>query len=120
MQLKVITKDGITSLKDLKIGTNVLCEDGNAYPVRNIAVIAHTGYYIKISSAFSFHIPPRLKIKTQNGFKFPDVYDIIPISKDFSPSVIQVSESMDIKFYYDILIDGNMISPEGIIFTFSD
>jgi hypothetical protein len=120
MQLKVITKDGITSLKDLQIGTNVLCEDGNAYPVKNIAVLAHNGYYVKLSSAFTFHVHPRIKIKTQNGFKFPEVYDILPISKDFTPSVIQVSDSSDVKFYYDIFIDGNMISPEGIVFKFSD
>lgn len=120
MQLKVITKDGVTPLKDLRIGTNVLCEDGKSYPVRNIAVVAHRGYYIKISSAFGFHIHSRFKIKTENGFKFPEVYDIIPIDKDFTPSVIATVESTDVKFYYDIHIDGNMISPEGIVFKFSE
>jgi hypothetical protein len=120
MQLKVITKDGITYLRDLKIGTNVLCEDGKSYPVKNIAVLSQNGYYLKISSAFGFHIPSRLKIKTESGFKFPEVYDILPIDKDFTPSVIAIVESTNLKFYYDILIDGNMISPEGIVFKFSD
>jgi len=120
MQLRVITKDGITYLKDLKIGTEVLCEDKVYRPVKNIAVLAHNGYFVKISSAFAFHISPRTKLKTLTGFKFPEIYDTLPIDKKFTPSVIQVSDSQDVKFFYDIFIDGNMISPEGIVFRFSD
>lgn len=120
MQLRVITKEGVTPLKDLKIGTEVLCEDRNFYPVKNIAVIAHNGYFVKISTAFAFHVSPRTKIKTQSGFKFPEIYDTILIDKKLTPSIIQVSDSENVKFFYDIFIDGNMISPEGIVFRFLD
>lgn len=120
MQLRVITKDGITPLKNLKVGTNVLCDDGKSYPVKSILLIVHTGYFVKISTSFFFYVSPRTKIKTKNGIKFLELYDTLFIDANLTPSVIQINPSTTIKFYYDILIDGNMISPEGIVFNFSD
>lgn len=120
MELRVITKDGNKHLRNLKVGELVLCDDNNFYPIRHIAVISDMGYSIRLSNNMSFNTHDRLRIKTEKGFKFPELWDSIPLSKKLIPMVTRIILRDRIKFFYDILIDRNMVSPEGIIFKFGD
>lgn len=120
MQLKVITKDGDIDPSQVKIGDLLLCDDGIFHPVLSIAVMASPGYYLRLSNNISFNIHPRIKIKTESGFKYPELWDTVLIDKNLTPMVTSVKEQVDVRFFYDILIQGNLVSPEKIIFRFGD
>ena len=120
MQLKIISKTGVKELKDLQIGELVLCEDGKFYPVKSIAVVSVNGDYLRMSNGISFSSHNRLRIKTEKGFKYPELWDVIPISKKLTPIVTSIKPRMEIKFFYDIMVEGNLVSPENIVFRFGD
>jgi hypothetical protein len=54
------------------------------------------------------------------GFKLPELWDIIPITREFEPSITTCQISQKDIIFYDLLIDGNIISPEGIVFKYGD
>ena len=120
MELRVISKDGIKCIRNLKIGELILCESNVFMPIKSILVIASSGSCVRLSDNFKFNIHPRLRIKTSSGFKYPEIWDTVPISKNFTPMVTSVNDLVDIRIFYDILIDGNILSPEGIVFKFGD
>jgi hypothetical protein len=120
MQLKITSKTGIKELKDLQIGELVLCEDGKFYPVQSIAVVSMNGDYLRMSNGVSFSLHSRFRIKTEKGFKYPELWDVIPISKKLTPIVTSIKPRVEIKFFYDIMIEGNLVSPENIVFRFGD
>ena len=120
MELRVITKDGSKYLRYLSVGELVLCDDKNYYPIKHIAVISDYGYSIRLSNNTCFNTHFRIRIKTEKGFKFPELWDCIPFNKKLVPMVTKLNLRIEKKFFYDIMIDGNMVSPEGIVFRFGD
>ena len=120
MQLQVISKDGKKYLKDVVVGELLLCDDGHYYPVRNKLLVIATGVFCRLSNGCSFHVYDRIKIKTSKGFKCPELWDVIPVSKDLEPVVATCQISLKKILFYDILIDGNTISPEGIVFMYGE
>jgi hypothetical protein len=120
MNLKVATAQGkYLDLPKLKVGDEVLCEDGKYYPVRSIAVFAMKPDIIRLTNFTWFYAVPRLLVKTSTGFKYPERYDVIPINKDLKPMVFFIRDTDEVRFCYDILIDGNMVSLDGVVFKFS-
>jgi hypothetical protein len=120
MQLKIITQDGIKELKDLKVGELVLCEDTLFHPVKSIVVLSMNGEFARLSNGVSFSFHNRFRIKTSKGFKYPELYDVLPISKKLTPIITSVKPRMEIRFFYDIMVEGNLISPEKVVFRFGD
>lgn len=120
MQLKILTKDGEKEIKDLQVGELVLCEGNVFLPVKSIMVIAETGDYVRLSNNVGFNSHSRLRIKTDKGFKYPELWDLLPISKNLTPIVVSVNPRPDIRFFYDIMIEGNLISPDNVVFRFGD
>ena len=118
MQLRVVTKEKNKFLKDVVVGDLLLCEDGNYMPVKNKMIIACKGFYYRLSNGTGFHISPRTTVKTTKGFIIPELWDSIEISKNLLPIVTTHQITENNIMFYDILIDGNIVSPEGIIFRF--
>lgn len=120
MNLKVATAQGkYVDLPQLQVGDEVLCEDGKYYPVKSIAVFAIKPDIIRLTNFTWFYAIPRLQVKTTKGFKYPARYDVIPIDENLKPMVFSVRYTDNVRFCYDILIDGNMVSRDGIVFKFS-
>lgn len=118
-KIKVITKDeGIKSLEKIKIGDLVKCEDGEFYPIKNILTTSGSLFFYRLSNNVSFYLSPRVKVKTPLGFKVPELWDEFLIQDVVTPQVVQKRLIPKIVFFNDILIDGNMVTPEGIVFTF--
>lgn len=120
MELRVVGKDRNYKLNQLKIGDLIKCEGDVFLPVKSILVIFCYGHSIHLSNRTKFTASPNLRIKTTEGIKIPEVGDIIRISKKLTPQVIKCVKSKRFKLFYDILIDGNIISPDGIIYRFGD
>jgi len=120
MQLRVIEDGKIKKLKDLKVGDLILCEGDIYLPVKSIVVISDTPIYCRASNNLTFHISTRTRIKTLEGFKIPELWDHIFINEDLTPVITTCTLIDRVMFFYDILIDGNIKSPEGIVFKYSD
>lgn len=101
------------------IGDKVLCEDGKYYPVKNILITSGYPTFCRLSNGFNFYIPKRMVLKTVKGFKHPELWDIVEINKELTPQVVTLKNIDRIMFFHDILIDGNMITPEGIVFKYT-
>lgn len=120
MNLKVATAQGeYVDISELQVGDEVLCDDGNYYPVKSIVVFAIHPEFIRLTNFVSFYAYPRMQIKTTKGFKYPERDDVLQLGKNLCPMVYSARYTDDVKFCYDILIDGNMVSREGIVFKFS-
>lgn len=120
MQLKVRTPNSIKSISELVIGDLVLCE-GNVYlPVKSIFMISCAPSFIRTSNNLFFYIPSRLKLKTTTGFKSPELWDILQIEDSITPMITTLKVIDRVMFFYDILVDGNIVSPEGLIFKYAD
>jgi hypothetical protein len=120
MQLRVVGIHENKFLKDLKIGDLVLCEGGSYLPIKNVVVTTGQVIFYQLSNKVQFHIGSRVRIKTTNGFKTPELWDTVYINESLTPVVINTSISTKILFFHDILIDGNMLSPEGIVFRYGE
>ena len=120
MQFRVIEDNKIKKLKDLKIGDLILCEGDIYLPVKSIMIVSCNPIYYRTSNNLTFHISTRTKIKTLEGFKLPELWDSLDISQDLTPAITTCTKLDRIMFFYDILIDGNIKSPEGIVFKYSD
>ena len=120
MQLRVITPDGIKFLKELRVGDMVWCDSEQFLPVRSRAVTFDYSHFIRLSNAIVCDISTRTRLKTKDGFKYPSVYDEILITDNLIPLVVGIDKTPARRFLYDILIDGNMVSPEGVVFKFGD
>lgn len=120
MQLRIITPDGIKFLKELSVGDMVWCDSEQFLPVKSILVSCDYATYMRLSNGVGFDMSNRTTLKTSTGFKYPDLYDEIPISDTLVPRVIHQAKTETLRFLYDILIAGNMVSPEGIVFKFGD
>jgi len=114
----ILENNIIKKLESLTVGDRILCEDGNYYPVKNILVISDYPTFCRFSNGLNFYIPKRMLLKTTKGFKHPELWDIIEINKELTPQIISLKNIDRIKFFYDILIDGNIVTPEGIIFKY--
>lgn len=119
MQLKVITKDGNKHLKELQIGDLVLCEEGYL-PVKSIAVMSGNPIFIRTSDSSIFHVSKRMILKTDKGFKHPELWDTLLTNTSISPMIIHLKVVDRIEFLYDILIDGSIVTPHGVIFRYSE
>jgi hypothetical protein len=120
MQLKVITKEKVKPVREIEIGELVLCEDGNYLPVKSKLLIATTAIFYRLSNGLEFHTYSRILIKTPNGFKLPDLWEPVTIDKKLEPVVVSKEYSQNIMIICDILIDGNVISPEGVVLKYGD
>ena len=120
MQLLVKLREEYKKIDDLEVGDMVLCDNGEYLPVKSIVYISCYPKFCIISDNKRFTISSRLQIKTVNGFKSPELWDIIPISDDFMPIFTYVNTLDKISIFRDILINGNMVTPEGIVFRYSD
>lgn len=121
MQLRVISPESNKKLNELKIGDLILCEDLKYYPVKSILLTAGVCRFFRLSNNVSFHLSERAKIKTEKGFKIPELYDtIVLIGSEITPQITVVEKSKYVLFCHDILVEGNIVSPEGIVFRYSD
>jgi hypothetical protein len=120
MQLKVITKDGSKHLKDLQVGELILCEGGQYLPVKSIMVISGNPILIRTSDNSQFHVTKRMVLKTDKGFKYPELWDTLIINQDITPMIVHLKIVDRIEFFYDILVDGNIVTPHGVIFRYSE
>lgn len=114
MQLKVIKNSKAVTIRDLKIGDLILCETGYL-PIRSKFLITTTCIFYRLSNGVEFHIYDRILVKTKNGYKIPDLWEAIPIDDNLEPIVVLKEYSQNIMVICDILIDGSVVSPEGII-----
>jgi hypothetical protein len=120
MSFYVILENNYTkNVDNLEVGDLVLCEDGYYYPVKSVLVTSGYPLFCRLSNGLTYYIPERMFIKTIKGFKKPELWDIIPIDKTLTPQIVSVTNIEKIMFFRDILIDGNMITPEGVIFKYS-
>lgn len=118
-KVKVITKnEGVKSLEKLKIGDLVKCEDGEFYPIKNILTASGSLFFYRLSNNISFYLSPRVQLKTPSGFKIPELWDELKLQGEITPQIVQKKIIPKIVFFNDILIDNNMVTPEGIVFTF--
>jgi len=120
MELRVIGKDRVYKLNQLKVGDLVKCEGNVFLSVKSILVVFCYGYCVQLSNKVRFSASPNLRIKTTQGMKVPEVGDVIYLSKTLTPQITRFTKYEGFKFFYDILIDGNIISPDGIIYRFGD
>lgn len=118
MQLKVILRDSIKNIKDIEVGEEILCEDGTFKPVLSKFLVATHGIFYRLSNGLEFHTYERIKIKTPTGFKNPNLWDSVYIDKKTEPIVVLKECSQNIMVICDILIDGNIITPDGIIIKY--
>jgi hypothetical protein len=120
MQIKVITDKEVKCINQVVEGELLLCEDGKFYPVKSVLITGDYGKSIRTSNNIQITIPDRFRIKTDKGFKYPELWDTIPINEDLTPMITNIRTPLDICLLYDILIEGNMVSPDGIVFRFSN
>jgi hypothetical protein len=120
MYLLVKLPDEYRKIDDLQVGDLVLCDNGEYMPIKSIVYISCRPKFCIMSNNKRFTISSRLQIKTVNGFKSPELWDIIDISEEFMPMFTYVNTLDKILIFRDILIDGNMVTPEGIVFRYSD
>lgn len=120
MQLRAIENGKIKKLKDLRVGDLILCEGDIYLPIKSIVIVSCYPLYYRLSNNVTFHISNRTKIKTTDGFKTPELWDNIVIAEELTPSATTCTLLDRIMFFHDILIDGNIKSPEGIVFKYSD
>lgn len=77
--------------------------------------------FYRLSNNINFNLSERAQIKTLEGFKTPELYDKLHlVGSEITPSIVTISISKSILYFYDILIDGNIVSPEGIVFKYGD
>lgn len=120
MLLKVISDQGVKRLGELKVGDLLLCEGKIYYPIKNIVMISDYPIYFRTSNGLSGHLSKRMKIKTEKGFKTPEIWDVLQLNDTVTPMITSVKLGDSIGFFYDILIEGNIVSSDGIIFRYSD
>lgn len=120
MQLKIRTPNSIKNISELVVGDLVLCEDGVYLPVKSIFMISCKPKFIRTSNNLFFYIPERIKIKTSTGFKSPELWDVLDINDAITPMITTLKIIDRVMFFYDILVEGNIVSPEGLIFKYAD
>jgi hypothetical protein len=120
MLLKVVSDQGVKRFDELKVGDLILCENKVYKPIKNIVMISDYPIYFRTSNNLSAHISRRMKIKTEKGFKSPELWDTLTMEDSVTPMITAVKTGEDIRFFYDILIEGNIVSSDGIIFKYSD
>jgi|688.fasta_scaffold437730_2 hypothetical protein len=120
MQLRVIENGKIKKLNDVKVGDLLLCEGGVYFPVKSIMIVSCYPMYYRASNNITFHMSTRTKIRTTDGFKIPELWDNIFVTEELTPTITTCTLLDRIMFFHDILIDGNLQSPEGIVFKYSD
>lgn len=120
MQIRVITDKDIKLLNETSVGELLLCEDGNFYPIKSILITSEYGLSVRTSNYLQFTISKRCLIKTSVGFKRPKMWDTLEISETLKPIITKVTIIDDIQFFYDILIEKNPITPEGVVFKFGE
>jgi hypothetical protein len=83
-------------------------------------VISSYPTFIRLSNGTSYYIPERVRLKTSKGFKAPELWDVLEYNSDLTPQVINIRKIDRVMFFRDILIDGNMVAVEGLVFKYSD
>jgi hypothetical protein len=105
--------------EDLQVGDLVLCDDGLFYPIKNLMVVSCYPTFYRLSNGYSFYTSPRMLVKTTEGFKQLELWDTIELNSQLTPQIVTVKKIDKIMFFRDILIDGNMLTVEGIVFKYS-
>lgn len=109
----------IKKLENLQVGDRILCEDGLYHPVLNVFVVSSYPLFCRLSNGLTYYVPERMMLKTIHGFKKPALWDILELGKDLTPQIVAVRNIEKVMFFHDILIDGNMITPEGVVFKYA-
>jgi hypothetical protein len=120
MHLLVKLIDEYKKIDDLEVGDMVLCDNGEYMPIKSIVYISCYPKFCATSDNKRFTLSSRVQIKTATGFKSPELWDIIPITDEFMPMFTYVNKLDKVSIFRDILIDGNMVTPEGIVFRYCD
>jgi hypothetical protein len=120
MQLIVKLLGEYKKVDDLEVGDMVLCDSGEYSPIKSIVYISCRPKFCVTSDNKRFTISQRLQVKTVNGFKSPELWDILPISEEFMPMFTYVNTLDKVAIFRDILVDGNMVTVDGIVFRYSD
>ena len=119
MNFYVTTQDNsIKKLSSLILGDMVLCENGIYSPVLHIFLTASYSTFCRLSNGITLYVPERMVLKTSKGLKHPELWDVLDISKELTPQIISLKKIDRIMFFHDILIEANMITPEGIVFNY--
>lgn len=120
MHLVVKLPNEYKKIDDLDVGDMILCDNGEYCSVRSIMYISCHPKFCITSDNKRFTVSERVQFKTAKGFKSPELWDILPISEDFMPMFTHVNTLDKVAIFRDILIDGNMITVDGIVFRYSD
>jgi hypothetical protein len=120
MAFKIFTSNGTRKLNELNVGDLILCENSTYNPIRSISVTTGPVRRIYFSNGISMPSYGRMRVLTTTGFKVLEIEDIVFIAKNNVPFVTKADLDFSVHFLYDILIDGNMITTDGIIFRFGD
>ena len=118
MRLIVKTKDEYKKVDELVVGDEVFCDNGLYMPVKNIYYISSNPIYCKTSDNKIMYFSNRMQVKTVKGFKVPELWDILPIRDDFTPMIVYANTIDRVAIFRDILIDGNMVTVDGVIFRY--
>lgn len=118
MHLIVKLPEEYKKIDDLEVGDMVLCDNGEYMPVKSIFYISCNPKFCITSDSKRYSLSTRIQLKTTDGFKSPELWDILPISKDFTPIFTYVNILNKVAIFRDILIDGNMITVDGVVFRY--
>lgn len=110
----------VKKLSEVEIGDLLLCDDGKFYPVRNVLMISCYPIYFRFSNGYAFYFSNRMKLKTLEGFQTPQLWDVVDLGEDTTPQIVSCKLLDNLMFFCDILIDGNIVTPEGLIFKYSN
>jgi hypothetical protein len=119
MQLKVVCKDKAIPVREVKVGDLVMCTEGYK-PVKSKFLITAVALFYKLSNGIEFHSYERILIKTTKGFKVPELWDTVYIDHNLQPLVVYKEFSQTVMVLCDILVDGSVISPEGIVMKYGN
>jgi hypothetical protein len=102
--------------KEVKVNDMLLCEDNNFYPVKAIIPFSSETCRLTTSNLKRYYVPLSIRIFTDNGFKFPELYDKFITTAGFNPEVTKIKFTRKIKIFHDIVIEKNLVNIDGIIF----
>jgi hypothetical protein len=104
-------------LKQVKVGDQLLCENDTFNTVIDITPFSSHTLRIEVSNLKRYYIPKSMQLKTINGFKFPQIGDIIYINDNYKPVITNIVNTQRIEIHYDIMTDkGTLVNIDNMAF----
>jgi hypothetical protein len=120
MHLLVKLPNEYKKISELEVGDTVLCDGGEYLPVKNIVYISCKPTFCRTSNNLRMYLSERMQLKTAKGFKHPELWDVLPLSEELTPMLTTVKILDRVMIFRDILIDGNMVTVDGVVFRYFD